>query len=67
MLGFNGRMDITLECFKYFHNVNYFISIISITILENIIMRMTARGETTERSAEGASRNVNLSGKKTLA
>jgi hypothetical protein len=29
-------------------------------------MRMTARGETTRRSAEGASRNVNLSGKRTL-
>jgi hypothetical protein len=59
-------MIIALECFKYFNKVIYFLSIISITQLKNIIMRMTARGETTGRSAEGASRNVNLSGKRTL-
>ncbi len=63
---FNGRMVLAFECFKYFNKVIYFLSIVSMTKLENIIMRMTTRGETTFSSAEGASRHVNLSGKRTL-
>jgi hypothetical protein len=43
----HGRMIVALNVLNIFNKVIYFISIISMTNLDNIIMRMITRGETT--------------------